>query len=70
MAPTSLLVLRFCEDFIARNGYAPSVREIQFGCGLGSTSVVAYHLARLRSDGHIDFVSGTARTIRVLPGAA
>ena len=70
MGRTSELVLRFCEEFIARNGYAPSVREIQLGCGLTSTSVVSYHLARLRSEGQIDFVSGTARTIRVLPGAA
>ena len=70
MTPRSELVLRFCEEFIARRGYAPSVREIQLGCGLRSTSVVSYHLARLRAAGAIDFVNGAARTIRVLAGAA
>ena len=70
MNATSLQVLRFCDDYCEQFGYAPTVREIQRGCGLCSTSVVAYHLTRLRAAGAIDFVDGAARTIRVLAGAA
>lgn len=70
MSPTSGRVLRFCAEYSGRVGYPPTVREIQRGCGLGSTSVVSYHLARLRAAGAIDFVDGAARTVRVLPGAA
>lgn len=70
MNGTSARVLCFCEEYSARFGYAPTVREIQRGCGLGSTSVVSYHLARLREAGHIDFVDGAARTIRILAGAS
>ncbi len=67
---TTCQVLRCCEEYVEERGFPPTVREIQRGCGLGSTSVVAYHLARLRAAGAIDFVDGAARTIRVLAGAA
>ncbi|MCK6564172.1 MAG: hypothetical protein L6Q80_05395 [Dehalococcoidia bacterium] len=70
MNATPARVLRFCEEYSERFGYAPTVREIQHGCGLGSTSVVSYHLARLRAAGAIDFVDGAARTIRILAGAS
>jgi SOS-response transcriptional repressor LexA len=70
MNATSTRVLRFCEEYSARFGFAPTVREIQRGCALRSTSVVSYHLTKLRAAGVIDFVDGAARTIRILEGAA
>lgn len=63
MNATSARVLRFCEEYSARFGYAPTVREIQHGCGLGSTSVVSYHLARLRAAGAIDFLDVVTTTV-------
>ena len=63
---TTYQVLRFCEEYVEEWGFPPTVREIQIGCHLTSTSVVAYHLARLRAMGAIDSIPGAARTIRIL----
>lgn len=35
-------IVRFCKDYIERNGYAPSMREIGAAVGLKSTSSVSY----------------------------
>ncbi|MGE5594788.1 MAG: hypothetical protein ACM3S1_01985 [Hyphomicrobiales bacterium] len=63
---TTYQVLRFCEEYVEEWGFPPTVREIQLGCQLTSTSVVAYHLDRLRAMGAIDSIPGAARTIRIL----
>jgi len=42
-------ILRFTED----KGYPPTVRDIQSGCGISSTSVVDYHLKVLEKEGHL-----------------
>ena len=63
---TTCQVLRFCEEYVEERGFPPTAREIQIGCHLTSTSVVAYHLARLRAMGAIDSIPGAARTIRIL----
>ena len=35
-------ILHFIKDFVREEGYAPSIREIQEGCGISSSSVVAF----------------------------
>lgn len=44
-------ILRFLTQFVAENGYAPSVREICAAVGLQSTATVHYHLGALREAG-------------------
>jgi repressor LexA len=44
-------ILDFIKDFIGRHGYPPSIRDIQRGCNISSTSVVAYHLKALEEQG-------------------
>lgn len=51
-------ILEFLKDFSARNGYAPSVREIMQAVGLKSTASVHYHLSELHKEGLIT-VDGT-----------
>lgn len=63
---TTCQVLRFWEGYVEERGFPPTVREIRIGCRLTPTSVVAYHLARLRAMGAIDSIPGAARTIRIL----
>lgn len=63
-------VLDFCRHYVATHGYAPTRREIGRGCGITSTSVVSYHLAKLKEAGIIDFREGAARTIHFPHGAA
>lgn len=46
-------ILTFIEEFIEDRGYPPSVRDIQHGCDISSTSVVAYNLDILKQSGHI-----------------
>jgi repressor LexA len=60
-------ILAFIEQFSAREGYSPSVREICDATGIRSTSTVHAYLKRLEDDGYIDRRSGLNRAIR-LPG--
>ncbi|MFC1914115.1 transcriptional repressor LexA [Chloroflexota bacterium] len=46
-------MLDFIHRFLADNGYPPSIRDIQSGCGLSSTSVVDYNLDILEKKGHL-----------------
>lgn len=59
----TLSILRYIETFWAEHGYAPSVRDIQRGCGISSTSVVQRHLERLQARGDIRREPEIARSI-------
>ncbi|OBZ15148.1 winged helix-turn-helix transcriptional regulator [Bacillus sp. FJAT-26390] len=47
------VTFNFIVDFIRKNGYPPSVREIGEGVGLASSSTVHGHLERLEKKGYI-----------------
>lgn len=49
--PREKQVLNFIREFSAKNGYAPSIREICAGVGLRSTASVNYHLKNLQQKG-------------------
>lgn len=55
-------ILRFMED----KGYPPTVRDIQSGCGISSTSVVDYHLKVLEKEGHLRRDPEVSRGIELL----
>ena len=61
-------ILRFLTQFVAENGYAPSVREICAAVGLQSTATVHYHLGALREAGLIEMDDMKNRAI-TLPDA-
>ncbi len=63
--PTGERVLDFVCQFIKSHGFPPSVREIAQGVGLGSTSVVDYHLSALEREGRIERTPGIARGLRL-----
>ena len=46
-------VLKFIKDFMLKNGYTPTIREIGFGVGLKSTSSVQHYFDKLVSRGDI-----------------
>jgi repressor LexA len=58
-------VFEFVRDFIERNQFAPSVREIAERFGFASPSAAAKHLHALEKKGLIR-VHGTARSIEIL----
>jgi repressor LexA len=46
-------ILDFLREFIEEKDYPPSIRDIQGGCEISSTSVVDYNLKRLEEKGYI-----------------
>ena len=56
-------ILRFITEFMRKQGYAPSVREICAGVGLASTATVHYHLNALKEEGLISMDCMRKRTI-------
>ena len=59
-------ILEFLSEFIDDKDYPPSIRDIQIGCGISSTSVVDYNLRRLEEKGHIRRDREVSRGIEVL----
>ena len=57
-------VFCYVRDFIAENGYSPSLREIAEGVGV-AFNTVAYHVAALVDLGQLTQRPGVARTLRV-----
>jgi repressor LexA len=59
-------ILRFIRQFIDEHDYPPSIRQIQDGCGISSTSVVDYNLKKLEGDGYIRRDREVSRAIELL----
>ena len=59
-------MLEFIRVFLKEHPYPPSVREIQLGCGISSTSVVDYNLHILRREGYIKRSPDISRGIELL----
>lgn len=61
-----LIVLDFIKEFIAKNGFSPTIREISEGLGLKSHSTVQEHLRKLTIAGLITIDKNKSRTIELL----
>lgn len=59
-------ILAFLQSFIDENNYPPSIRDIQDGCRISSTSVVDYNLRKLEEKGYIRRDREVSRAIEVL----
>ena len=59
-------ILSFIRDFISRHDYPPSIRDIQDGCQISSTSVVDYNLKALERLGHIRRDREVSRAIELV----
>lgn len=59
-------ILQFLNGFLDEHGYPPTVRDIQYGCDISSTSVVDYNLQILQRDGHIRRSPDISRGIEVV----
>jgi repressor LexA len=59
-------IMRFIDRFVSERGYPPSIRDIQAGCNISSTSVVDYNLNILESRGHISRHADVSRGIKLL----
>lgn len=63
-------IVDFILQFIEAKSYPPTVRDIQGGCGISSTSVVDYHLKVLEKEGHIRRDAEVSRGIELLGRAS
>jgi repressor LexA len=61
-------ILDFIRQFIRDKDYPPSIRDIQLGCDISSTSVVDYNLKALERMGHIRRDREVSRAIELLDG--
>jgi repressor LexA len=59
-------IVKYIERFVTEKGYPPSIRDIQRGCDISSTSVVDYNLNILENRGLIDRHADVSRGIRLL----
>lgn len=54
-------IMRYVNQFVQDNGYAPSVREIGAAVGLRSTASVSYHLQQLQEKGYLQSPDGKGK---------
>lgn len=66
LSPKQQSILRFIRRFIDEHDYPPSIRQIQDGCHISSTSVVDYNLRKLEGDGYIRRDREVSRAIELL----
>ena len=63
-------MLDYIQDFMKSNSYPPTVRDIQAGCDISSTSVVDYNLQILQREGYLQRKREVSRGIELLGEAA
>ena len=66
LSPKQERILIFMRDFMEDNSYPPSIRDIQSGCDVSSTSVVDYNLKALERLGYIRRDREVSRAIEIL----
>ncbi len=59
-------ILQIVKELLAKNGYAPTVREIGKKANLNSPATIHFHLKELERKGYIKKSAGTNRTIQLL----
>jgi repressor LexA len=59
-------IVSYIDRFLSEKGYPPSIRDIQAGCNISSTSVVDYNLNILESRGYLRRHADVSRGIKLL----
>ncbi len=62
-------ILQFIREFVKEHSYPPTVRDIQKGCNISSTSVVDYHMNILEREGYLRRDPEVSRGIEMLGSA-
>jgi repressor LexA len=66
LSPKQQTIFAFIREFIREHDYPPSIRDIQDGCGISSTSVVDYNLKALERQGVIRRDREVSRAIELV----
>ena len=59
-------ILQFIREFMEERRYPPTVRDIQNGCNVSSTSVVDYNLHKLQAMGYLRREPEVSRGIELI----
>ena len=59
-------VFKAITDFIDKNGYSPSIRELCIVTGIKSSSTLHSYLIKLELEGYIKREKGCSRTINII----
>lgn len=59
-------VKAFMQEYISRNGFAPTFREMGKGVGVKSTSTIHHLINNMLDDGVVTMVRGKSRTLRLV----
>jgi repressor LexA len=62
-------ILEFIRNFMDEHQFPPTVRDIQAGCDISSTSVVDYNLHILQREGYLRRLPEVSRGIELLDGS-
>ena len=54
---------KYLTDFIAENGYAPSIREMCSAVDISSTSLASFYLNKLKESGRISYLENKKRSL-------
>ena len=68
LSPRQQRILEFIRDFMDEHQFPPTVRDIQAGCEISSTSVVDYNLHILQRGEHLRRLPEVSRGIELLDG--
>ncbi len=68
LSPRQQRILEYVRDFLDNHQYPPTVRDIQRGCEISSTSVVDYNLHILQREAYIRRFPGVSRGIELAEG--
>ena len=70
LSPRQQQILDLIRDFIDEYHFPPTVRDIQAGCDISSTSVVDYNLHILQREGYLRRLPEVSRGIELLDGSS
>ena len=70
LSPKQERIFNFIRDFINEHDYPPSIRQIQDGCSISSTSVVDYNLRILEKRAYIRRDREVSRAIEITHGGS
>lgn len=65
LTPRQQQILDFLREFLARNGYAPTLQDIADAFGMASLNGPRKHLAALEAAGYLSLAPGAARALRL-----
>ena len=66
LSPRQGKMIEFIRDFMDERQYPPTVRDIQAGCDISSTSVVDYNLNILQREGYLSREASVSRGLELL----